>query len=209
MPDTKPADTKALEQLMEQSTVLKDGVPSHSALAAFNLMPSNLQFDVQHSEEQILLFLRQHFIVNVGWIVFSLLMLVLPPALSLFSVLSFLPSSFQLVLNLAWYLIIFGYITERFIVWYYSVYIVTTERIIDVDFYSLLFKKVSEAKLDRIEDITSSSGGVLASIFDYGNVTIQTAAEIPEIEFEMVPQPDKVSKLISELTEQNESNPNK
>jgi hypothetical protein len=136
-------------------------------------------------------------------------MLVLPPALSLFSVLSFLPSSFQLVLNLSWYLIVFGYAVERFIVWYYSVYIVTTERIIDVDFYSLLFKKVSEAKLDRIEDITSSSGGVLASIFDYGNVNIQTAAEIPEIEFETVPQPDKVSKLISELTEQNEDHPNK
>jgi hypothetical protein len=36
-------------------------------------------------------------------------------------------------------------------------------------------------------------------MFDYGNVTIQTAAEVPEFKFESVPNPEKVVKILDDL----------
>jgi len=79
------------------------------------------------------------------------------------------------------------------------VYIITDERIIDVDFNSLLFKNVAYAKIDNIEDITATTAGALGSIFDYGTVRIQTAGAISEFEFVSVPQPSKVVSFLNEL----------
>ena len=42
-------------------------------------------------------------------------------------------------------------------------------------------------------------GGVIRTIFNYGDVIIQTAAEIPQIDFEAVPNPDRVSRILREL----------
>ena len=61
--------------------------------------------------------------------------------------LSFLPERFQLIALLGWFLIVLGYVLEVFLSWFYNVYIITDERIIDVDFTSLLSKDISYAKL--------------------------------------------------------------
>lgn len=193
------AHRKSLEPLIAKSTVLQAATPTRNPFSSFYFLPEGLGFDVQHSDEHILLFLRQHFIVNTGWIVLAVFLGFLPSLTGLFPMLGFLPVSFVRILFLAWYLFLFGFVLERFSVWYYNVYIVTDERLIDVDFYSLLFKRVSEAKLEHVQDMTGASGGVVQSVFDYGDVTVQTAAEVPEIEFERVPHPDIVMKLISEL----------
>jgi hypothetical protein len=42
-------------------------------------------------------------------------------------------------------------------------------------------------------------GGVVRTMFDYGDVFVQTAGEVPRIEFEAVPHPDKVAKILREL----------
>jgi hypothetical protein len=203
MPDVfNHEKNKELDKTIAKSSVLQKA--KHTKNSAFRLLPVGFQFDVQHSEEKILLLMRQHFITNTGWIVMCVFLALLPTVLPIFPFFSFLPLSFRLIIQITWYFLVAGYALERFIIWYYNVYIITNERIVDVDFYSLLFKRVSEAKLDRIEDITSASGGVVQSFFDYGTVMVQTAGEVPEIEFENVPHPDLVSKLVSELTEKEE-----
>ena len=103
-----------------------------------------------------------------------------------------------------WYLFVIAYILEKFLSWYFNVYIITNYRIIDTDFYSLLFKHISEARYNRIEDITYTQGGILQSIFDYGDVSIQTAAEVPEIRFELVPQPSRVVRVLDEFCDKPE-----
>jgi hypothetical protein len=85
------------------------------------------------------------------------------------------------------------------LIWFFSVFIITDERIIDVDFVSLLFKDVSSAKIDAVQDISSKTGGMLASLLDFGTVHIQTAGEQREIQFENVPHPAKVAALLNEL----------
>lgn len=205
MPDIyKAPHKKTHKSTKAKPEILTKFAPTKNPLSSFCVTPQNLSFDVQHSEEQILLFLRQHFIVNTGWIVLSVFLFFLPSFFNLFSIFSFLSPSFQFVIQVVWYFLVTGYVLERFIVWYYNVYIVTNERLVDVDFYSLLFKRVSEVKFGHIEDLTAASGGVVQSLFNYGDIMIQTAAEVPEIEFEKVPNPEVVVKLISELNSSEE-----
>ena len=92
-----------------------------------------------------------------------------------------------------------GYALESFLTWFFNVFIVTDERLIDVDFLSLIYKNITAAKLDNIEDITAETGGAIRSIFNFGTVKVQTAGSQPEIEFEDVPQPAKVTRLLNEL----------
>ena len=87
----------------------------------------------------------------------------------------------------------------NFLHWYYNIYIVTTQRVIDIDFIQLLYKKFSEARLDRIEDVTFTSSGFFAAVFNFGDVTIQTAGETREFAFDSIPKPSSVVRTIEAL----------
>lgn len=187
------------------SSVLRDSTSSNSPLSAYCPKPMGVAFDLQHDDEPVLLLLRQHPIVNLTWILLTILLVLAPIiVLPFIPFLDFLPGNYRFVALLGWYIMVFGYALEQFLIWFFNIYIVTDERVIDFDFYNLLFKKISEAKLENIEDITTSNNGLLQSIIDFGDIRIQTAAEIPEIEFERVPHPDLVAKFLSEMLVQEE-----
>ena len=105
----------------------------------------------------------------------------------------------QLAGAICWYLITTAFILEEFLSWFFNVNIITDERIFDVDFLNLMYREISEANLDQIQDVSVSIGGALRTLFGFGNVEIQTAAEVPKIEFNSVPHPDKVAKILREL----------
>ena len=52
-----------------------------------------------------------------------------------------------------------------------------------------------------IQDVSSSVKGIFATFFNYGTVLIQTASEVNQIDFNQVPNPEKVIKLLRELRE--------
>lgn len=183
----------------EYSEVIRTAKSQAGPLAAFLIKPKQVKFDSQDKEEKILLLLRRHFITNIPWIVGVIAALLMPIIATYIPAFMLLPGDYQVITIAIWYLVIFGVGFEQFLSWYFHVYIVTDERIIDYDFYSLIYKRVSKAKIDNIEDVTYEMGGVLASFFHYGNVYIQTAGEKLELDFEQVPNPELVSKLLNEL----------
>ena len=172
---------------------------SHNPLSAFCYFPDNVDFETREKKEKIVLLLRRHPITNLSWILTGVLMILAPILLSFFPLLSFLPTNFQLVAILGWYLISFAFILEGFLTWFFNVNIVTDERIVDIDFHNLIYKEVSDAKIDKIQDVTYKMGGVVRTIFDYGDVHIQTAAEIPAFEFLAVPKPARVARVLQDL----------
>ena len=54
-------------------------------------------------------------------------------------------------------------------------------------------------EIDKIEDVNYFQKGIFGAFFNFGNVLIQTAAELTEFVFNNVPNPDRVVKIISEL----------
>lgn len=184
----------------EYSQVLRDENGTPGAFSSFIPQPKNMHFESQHEKEQVLLVLRQHPILNLPWILLSIFLLLAPLVIFPFlPIVAVFPGIFSLFATLVWYLLVTAYIIESFLYWYFNIYIITDERIIDVDFYNLIYKEVSEAKIDRIEDVTATTAGFWGAIFDFGTISIQTAAEKRQFSFAAVPQPAKVTKFLNEL----------
>lgn len=183
----------------EYSEVMRKEAPSESHIAAFLPKPKRLTIDIQAETEQIVLLLRRHLITQVSSVFILVFMLFLPLLFSVTKIFAFLPFSYQFGSMVGWYLLTTGYALECYFKWFYRVFIITDERIIDVDFISMIYKDISTTKIDKIEDITSISSGFFSSVFDYGTVLIQTAATQQELQFEDVPQPGKVAALLNEM----------
>ncbi len=173
-------------------------------LSSFLVRPKVLSFAERDNDEEIYLAVRSHWITNLKWMVAVFLMLLLPLIFNSFNFLTFLPSSYRLVGILFWYLFTFMFAFERFLDWYFDLFLVTNERIVDIDFNNLLNKHFAEADLDMIQDVSSSVKGIMGTFFNYGDVLIQTAAEINQINFEKVPNPEKIIKLLKELRQTEE-----
>lgn len=194
-----------LEAVNEYSSVMRAEEPTSSSLAAFAPKPlAVFGFHSQLENEKVLLLLRKHPITQLGKILIIIAMLLFPLFFGYADFYTQLPGRFQTATVLFWYLLTLAYTLESFLSWFFNVYIVTDERIIDIDFISLIYKNISAAKIDNIEDVTATTGGALRSVFNYGTIKVQTAAATAEFEFEDVPQPNKVSQFLDEMILQEE-----
>jgi hypothetical protein len=164
-------------------------------------------FPGQQSDESIYLVVRQHWIILAKRLV---IWGVLVAALMLFK--HYVPLLGPIVLgqpmagliNILVQAYILFLVTSLFIIWvlyYLNMYIVTNERIVDVDQKGLFNHMVAELNMEKIEDVTSETRGILGHIFDYGSVYIQTAGTRERFDFKNVPNPGHITKLILELYE--------
>ncbi len=167
--------------------------------------PKDTCYDGEDRDERILYVIRKSWIIIFRWMIIFVLMLVAPQFIfpiifdSFGGASNFFSPQFLFITNVFWYLVSLGFFLQNFMNWYFSVNVITNKKIIDVDFKGLLYKNISEAPLDNIEDVTSNISGTLKVIFNYGNILIQTAAEKTEFEFEDIDNPSKVRDIISDL----------
>ena len=179
------------------------GTKEHKqAFWSFIQNPNRVHFVSQTKNEQIVLFLRQHPITQLPWILSSLILISIP--FFLFPLIAnmfpfTIPGNYLIVLYSFWYLVVFAYILVNFILWYYNVNIVTNDRVIDIDFAYLLVQNMSSTRIVQIEDVTIRTIGVFSALFDYGNVIIHTAGPESNIEFLRVPKPEVISRIIIQL----------
>lgn len=181
-------------------------------LTCFAVKPDGIRFETQEEGETVVLFLRQHIIVNIPWIIIAIILIIAPTVLfplffSMTRLAVTIPVGYIIVGSIFWYIATFGFILAKFLGWFFNIYIVTNERLVDIDFYYLLYKHFSQAELTKVQDISYTAGGILSTIFNYGTVLVETAGEMPNLEFEMVPYPQRVVETIRSLIEQTEQNP--
>jgi len=183
----------------EYSETMRAEACTTSPLAAFTAKPVDVFFDSQHKSEQVILMLRKHPITLVPKLLGAFFYAIFPLLTGFLGFELVIPAQFMLASVILWYLFLIGFLLETFLTWFFYVFIITDERIIDVDFLSLIYKKVTVAKIDNIEDVTATIGGAIRSIFNFGTVDVQTAGANAKISFEDVPQPGKVKQLLNEL----------
>ena len=177
------------------------------ALSSFCQNPLGFSFQNQEEDEKILLFLRRHLITNLSWLIPSILLLVLPLIPSMFAPLLerwfltpfLLPQNYLTVFLLFYYLFVFNYMFISFISWFYNIGIVTQKRVVDIDYSDIVHRYISFTKLSLIEDVTYRQTGFIRSLFNYGDVFVQTAGTHSNFEFLSVPQPAKATHVIQEL----------
>ncbi len=173
---------------------------------SFAVHPEGIKFETQESDEEVVLFLRQHLVMLAPTALLGIVMLLAPPVLLPFFFrfleLPFVvPGTYVVVGTVLWYVMTFGVVLAQFLHWFFNIYVVTNERLVDIDFVNLLYKEFSEARLEKIQDVSFTSRGLLAATFNFGNVKVQTAGEQPNFTFDAVPDPDEVVRTISELAQ--------
>jgi len=168
-----------------------------SAFYSYCLNPQ-IKFDTHEEGEKIYLLLRSHPFTQISWILSSIFFFILLFVLNFF-IQSFFNLGQILIINIFFIVFILSYILFNILNWYFNVGIVTSKRVIDIDFYVVLYKEITVAQLGKIEDITVKSGGYFESLFDYGSIFIQTAGTEANVEFIDVPHPSDAIQIINKL----------
>ncbi len=128
------------------------------------------QFEGQHEGEELLFVFRRHMIAMRKGFYMLLIPFALssiPPLIWQDKIELFLLPVGGLVLGL----LLFSY---HFLMWYFTVYIVTNERIRQVTQKGLFGKDVVELRLAKIQNISYNIPGFFGEVFKFGTIVIQT-----------------------------------
>ena len=95
-----------------------------------------------------------------------------------------------------------------FFIWidyYFDIWVITSERIINIEQKGLFIRSVSELKFERIQDVTVEVGGIIPTVLNYGDVFVQTAAETERFVFRHISNPYAIKDLIMGLQKKQEA----
>ena len=154
--------------------------------------------------EEVVLEARRHWIVVLPiYIIVGLLALA---PLVLYGVLDALPISLETpgwgpaLLGFAYSGWLLALWVGGYLVWldhHLDIWVVTNQRLIDVEQKGIFRREVSSLRLDRIEDITAEVDGALATFLKFGDIKVQTAAEAKEFIISNIAAPQAVVDAIS------------
>ncbi|MBI4427250.1 MAG: PH domain-containing protein [Candidatus Magasanikbacteria bacterium] len=100
------------------------------------------------------------------------------------------------------YLSIYLFFYGQFIDFYLDLWIVTNDRIVDIEQHGLFSRTISELDLYNIQDVTVETSGFFATMFKYGNLYVKTSSDNSQIIFRDIPSPNEVRQALIELAEQ-------
>jgi len=201
----------AKEQIQEVPGIkeMEEKGQFRSILGSLVVSPSKTSFESQDNDEKVILLGRKHFATNFGWIALACIAFFVPFFWSEFPMVKMLTANVNFAMTVAWYAALIFFVIQNFLLWFYNVYIVTNERLVDVDFFGLLYKNINVTQVNRLVDVNYSQKGLMSGIFNFGNVVVQTASEqrsddrseAAAFNFVAVSNPALVVKIISELME--------
>jgi len=105
-----------------------------------------------------------------------------------------------------YYLFVWVFFFRSWIDYYLDVWLVTSERIVSIEQKGLFARAIAEQKLYRIQDVYGEVNGIIATLFDFGNITIQTAGANEYFIFKEIPRPHQVARNIAKLAEWDKKN---
>lgn len=136
--------------------------------------PQKISFVDQEPSEKIELFLRQHWITNLPWVIGSTIAFAFPSIVIfldrtlMFNLVKGMPSMIYIQLLVLYYMLIIAYIIEKFLYWYFNIYIVTNTHVVDIDFYSLMSRDLTEIDIKNIQSVSSKFRGVIGPFLILG-----------------------------------------
>jgi len=145
-----------------------------------------LDFNGQRDGEKVLFVFRRHIIaMRKGFymLVIPLVITSIPPLIWSYNLELFLLPIGGFVLGL----ILFFY---HFILWYFTIYIVTDQRIRQVTQRGFFGKDVIELRLSKVQNISYNILGFSGEIFKFGTIVIQTF--VGDLVIHNVEHPDEI-----------------
>lgn len=173
------------------------------------------KFIKQKSYEHIQYILHRHPLTFLPTVLFFLVLAAIPAA-AYFTVANIFSSAkgaytplsvVGILFTSAYYIGILNFFYTQFIIYYLDVWLVTDDRVIDVDQKTLFSRTISELDLASIQDVTTDIKGFFPTLFDYGDVIVKTASDNPNIIFRSVPHPNKIRADLVDLSDRDKERP--
>lgn len=163
----------------------------------------------QKPDERVVMFLRRQWFAWAKIIVAFLFMLAVPGVIALYfwdrvavwlahPLLGPILTIFASIYVLSLWLFSFLEFTD----YYLDTWIITNDRIINIEQKGLFNRVASELHLAAVQDVTSEVHGMIGTFFDYGDVYVQTAGEHERFEFKNIDRPEKVKETINKMVEE-------
>ncbi len=154
---------------------------------------SELTFDGQREGEKVELIFRRHITTARRGLRFLIIMIIIgiipmvlwPNVPQMFWI--FIGATVVGLLGL-------GY---AYMLWYFSMYIVTNERIRQITQRGLFRKTVVDLSIDKIQSVSVSTPNIIAGIFGYGTILIQTG--VGDLIISQVPKPNEIHNKLQNI----------
>lgn len=87
------------------------------------------------------------------------------------------------------------------IVYWGNRWILTSDSITQVLQHSLFNKEMAQLSLGNLEDVTAEQNGIMAHIFNYGSIKVETAGEREKFVFVYCPNPNRYAQMVLQARE--------
>ena len=136
---------------------------------------------------------RRHFLTAKSGVIFLILMIMIGVGLTL------LWPNNMMIFETFLALILVGVLgfLYSYMLWYFSIYIVTNQRIRQISQRGLFKKSVVDLGLDKIQSISYGVSGIRAGLMGYGTIVIQTA--VGDLVISMVRNSEKIYNDLQNL----------
>lgn len=176
--------------------------------ALTNLVTGNKSesFPGQYEGEEVLIFVRRHWMAFVGWIFLALIMLSIP-AIVIVAMLTSNGIAFFYGSHLIYtalvvcvsLLVTNAVFLTAWIEHYLDVAIITQERLIHITQIGLFNRHVAELSLSKVQDVSARTNGYIQTLFQYGQVVVESAGEAPNFVMPYAPKPQIIANTILSL----------
>lgn len=164
-------------------------------------------FESQQSDEQVILLVRRHILALLSVITISVLLYMIGllavfvfPFLLPMMVSGFAYNIYVLIVSLL-FLFTTIFLFNNWVLHYLHAAVLTTEHFVEISQSGLFSRKISVLALEKIQDVSSSQEGIVHTMFNIGEIEVQTAGEAPNFTIEYVSDPNKTSQKIMETEE--------
>lgn len=169
----------------------------------------NKNFLGQNPDEEILGITRRGFVVELKWflpVLAAYYLLVINYQFLELLLGSIFTASYISFIRILIFLFVTIFTLNRLSDWFYSINLVTNQRVIDFEFSGLGIKKIVETDIRNIQSVTIGSAGFLSFFFGLSTIHILTSGDNPNIDLEFISNANQIQDLISDLARSTNKN---
>lgn len=96
----------------------------------------------------------------------------------------------------AWWLLVWSAAFNSFTRYFLNAWILTTQRVVEIKQHGFFDREVSSLFLNRIEDVTIDTEGIVYSLLDIGDINVQTAGTVDRFTMRGIPRPAQLRDIL-------------
>lgn len=152
------------------------------------------------TNEELYLVVRKHWIILVETTTFLCILFLL--CLGIYYIVDFagIPFIFNILTMIGVVMLSLQYIFVHWVNNELDLLIITSRRIISLDQIGFLDRKMSQTTIDLVQEVNSSTSGLIGNLLHYGNIMIKTASDssgdASDFNMDHISDPIETSRLI-------------